>query len=383
MIAASIEDYRRAARTRTPHFLFEYVEGGANEEVTLRRNIEGLAGVSLRQRVMRDVRDTELSTELFGNKLSMPIILSPVGLAGMYARRGETLAAQAAAAQGVPFCLSTVSVCPIKEVAAASPAPFWFQLYMVRDRGFVRSMIDAAREAGCTALTVTVDMPLPGYRYRDIRSGLAGAPGLFGQLRRLSQALRRPEWAVNVGLRGKPHTLGNVAPLLGPHAGLGEFFAWVAANFDQSVTWADIEAIRAEWSGPLIIKGLLDPDDALEAARCGADAVAVSNHGGRQLDGALTTVEAVPPVAESVAREGFGNVRIIADGGVRTGTDVLRLLALGAHSVAIGRAWLYGLAADGQRGVEGALKILEAELRVAMALTGLRSISEINRDALA
>ena len=379
MKAASALDYRELARKRLPPFLFEYIDGGSYAEATLKRNSADLSDVILRQRVLRDVSEVSLATELFGEKLSMPVILGPVGLAGMNARRGEVQAALAALGAGVPFTLSTVSACSIEEVATGSGSPFWFQLYMIRDRAFMRDLLAQAREAKCSALVFTVDMPVPGTRYRDYRSGLAGAPGVAGSVRRLAQAVMHPRWAWDVGLRGRPHELGNVAPVLGKNTGLEDFFAWMRANFDPRVTWRDLDFVRAEWTGPLIIKGILDADDARQAASLGADGLVVSNHGGRQLDGVESSVRALPIIADAVG----DRLTVLADGGVRSGLDVVRMLALGAKGVMLGRAWAYALAAAGELGVAHVLRLIDAEMRVAMALTGVTRISQINHEILA
>jgi L-lactate dehydrogenase (cytochrome) len=376
--AASATDYRELARQRLPRFLFEYIDGGSYAEVTLRRNVADLERIALRQRVMRDVSAIDASTELFGQRLAMPVALAPVGLSGLNARRGEVQAARAAYTAGVPFCLSTVSACPIDEVARAVPQPFWFQLYMIRDRGFMQSLLQQARSAKCSALVFTVDMPVPGSRYRDVRSGLAGAPGVRGRLRRVAQALVRPAWAWDVGVMGRPHHLGNVAPVLGPNTGLEDFFAWMRDNFDPSVTWRDLEWVRTQWDGPLIVKGILDAEDAREAVAHGADGIVVSNHGGRQLDGVPSTAHALPVIAEAVG----DRTTVLVDGGVRSGLDVVRLLALGARGVLIGRAWAYALAGAGEAGVRHVLQLLEAELRVAMALTGCTNVAALNRNCL-
>lgn len=378
MMAASISDCRRLARRRLPKFLFEYVDGGSFDEVTLRSNEADLRSLVLRQRVLRDVSQIALSIDLFGQRWSMPVALAPIGLAGMMAQRGEVQAARSAEAKGVPFTLSTVSVCSIEEVRAAAGLPFWFQLYMIRDRGFMRDLLQRAREAGCNVLVFTVDMPVPGSRYRDYRSGLAGASGVLGDMRRVFQAMQRPAWALDVGLLGAPHELGNVAPVLGAQTGLEDFFRWMRQNFDPSVTWRDLEWVRSEWKGPLILKGVLDPDDARQAVAAGADGIVVSNHGGRQLDGAASTVHALPRIVDAVG----ATTKIIADGGVRSGLDVVRLLALGASAVLLGRSWAYGLAARGEAGVTHVLDLIEAEMRVAMALTGTSSVAAISRDVL-
>ncbi len=377
-IVASTEDFRELARRRLPRFLFEYIDGGSYSETTLGRNLSDLREIQLRQRVLRDIGTLDPSTELFGRKVSLPVALAPIGLAGMNARRGEVQAARAAEVTGVPFCLSTVSACPIAEVARGTTTPFWFQLYMIRDRGFMRDLLAQARNAGCDALVFTVDMPVPGSRYRDYRSGLAGASGWRGSLRRGWQAVRRPHWAWNVGVHGRPHQLGNVAPVLGNSTGLEDFFAWMRNNFDPTVTWRDLEAVRADWAGPLILKGILDVEDAREAAALGADGLVVSNHGGRQLDGVPSTARALPAIAEAVG----DRLTVLADGGVRTGLDVVRMLALGAKGVLLGRAWAYALAAGGEAGVRRMLELVEAEMRVAMALTGSTNVGAIGPDIL-
>lgn len=379
MKAASALDYRELARRRLPRFLFEYIDGGSYAEVTLRRNIADLERVALRQRVLRDISSIELKSELFGQQLALPVALAPIGLAGMNARRGEVQAARAAEAAGVPFCLSTVSACDLGEVTRGTKKPIWFQLYMIRDRGFMRDLLAKAAAAQCSALVFTVDMPVPGTRYRDYRSGLAGAPGVGGALRRFAQAATKPDWAWDVGVRGRPHQLGNVAPVLGKNTGLEDFFAWMRNNFDPTVTWKDLDFIRSAWTGPLIIKGVLDVEDARSAAELGADGIVVSNHGGRQLDGVLSTARALPPIAEAVG----DRLTVLADGGIRSGLDVVRLLALGAHGVLLGRIWAYALAARGQAGVAHMLQLVEAEMRVAMALTGFTSVAAIDRSAIA
>lgn len=379
MKAASITDYRELARRRLPRFLFEYIDGGSYAETTLGRNTSDLRDVALRQRVLRDVSDIDLSTTLFGQKQSLPVALGPVGLAGMNARRGEVQAARAAAAFGVPFTLSTVGACSIGEVAAGSPTPFWFQLYMIRDRAFMADLLDLAEAAKCPALIFTVDMPVPGSRYRDYHSGLAGASGFVGDLRRAMQAVAHPAWAWDVGVRGGPHSLGNVAPVLKGKTGIDDFFAWMRDNFDPTVTWDDLAWVRDRWKGPLIIKGVLDADDARRVADLGADGLVVSNHGGRQLDGVLSSTRALPPIADAVE----GRLTVLADGGVRSGLDVARMLALGADGVLIGRAWAYALAARGEAGVSHVLNLMAAEMKVAMALTGVTRVDQLDRNALA
>jgi L-lactate dehydrogenase (cytochrome) len=367
---ASVADYRALAKARLPHFLFEYLDGGSYAEVTLRRNVADLEAVALRQRVLRDVSRIDLSTELFRKRWAMPVGLGPVGLAGMYARRGEVQAARAAAEANVPMALSSVSGCSLREVAASGNVP-WYQLYFVKDRGFVADLIETAKEVGCGALVLTVDLAVPGSRYRDYRAAGAGP-------RRWAQLLSRPGWLWDVGVNGRPHSLGNLEPIVGKRAPLADFQKWIHDNFDASVSWADVQWVRERWNGPLVIKGILDPEDARQATAARADAVVVSNHGGRQLDGVSSTARALPRVAETIG----GQVPVLVDGGVRSGLDVVRMLALGADFVLLGRAWAYALAASGGAGVSRVLNLIEAEMRVAMALTGHTSIAEIGSDTL-
>jgi L-lactate dehydrogenase (cytochrome) len=375
MIIASTLDFREAARRRLPRFLFDYADGGANAEETLRRNVDDLGGIALRQRVLRDVSEADLSTEWFGERQPLPIALGPIGIAGMFRRRGEVLAAQEARKAGIPFTMSTVSICSLKEVTAAA-GPIWFQLYVIKDRAFMRDLLATARESGARALVFTVDMPVPGSRYRDPRSGMSGKNA---SVRRIMQAIGRPRWAWDVGVHGRPHKLGNLEPVLGKASGLNDYMGWLGNNFDPAIRWSDLDWIRSEWKGPLIIKGILDPEDAREAVAIGADGIVVSNHGGRQLDGVLSTARALPAMADAVA----GRLTILADSGVRSGLDVVRLLALGAQGVLLGRAWLYALAARGGPGVAQLLQLVEKEMRVAMALTGVRTLAEIDRSILA
>lgn len=375
MLISAPTDFRKAARRKLPPFLFHYIDGGAYAEYTMRRNRADLSHVALRQRVLRNVSGLDTSTTLLGQKLSLPAALAPVGLTGMYARRGEVQAARAAARKGIPFTLSTVSVCPIEEVQSQSPAPIWFQLYVLKDRGFMRNVLERAREAGVTTLVFTVDMPTPGARYRDVHSGMSGP---YAAARRIAQAVLHPEWAWDVGLNGKPHDLGNISTYRGHPTGLEDYIGWLAQNFDPSISWKDLEWIRTFWKGPMIIKGILDPEDARDAQRFGADGIVVSNHGGRQLDGVLSSCRALPPIADAVK----GEMAILADSGVRSGLDIARMVALGADAVLLGRAYIYALAAGGQSGVEKLLDLMERELRVAMTLTGARSIAEITSDSL-
>ncbi|WP_287103787.1 FMN-dependent L-lactate dehydrogenase LldD [Brevundimonas sp.] len=372
MIISSPSDYREAARRKLPPFLFHYIDGGAYAEHTLRRNVEDWRDVALRQRVLQDMSSLSLETPLFDETLRLPIVLAPVGLTGMYARRGEVQAARAAASRGVPFTLSTVSVCPIEEVAPAIDRPMWFQLYVLRDRGFMKNALERAKAAGVKTLVFTVDMPTPGARYRDAHSGMSGPNA---EMRRMIQAMTHPAWAWDVGVRGRPHDLGNVSRYLGKATGLADYIGWLGANFDPSISWKDLQWIRDAWDGPMIIKGVLDPQDARDAVAFGADGIVVSNHGGRQLDGVLSSARALPAIADAVQ----GDLKILLDSGIRNGLDVVRALALGADAVMLGRAFIYALAARGQAGVGDLLDLFEKEMRVAMTLTGAKSVSTLDR----
>lgn len=375
MIISSAVDFRDIARRRLPRFLFDYVDGGANAERTLAQNTSDLADIQLVQRVLRDVADIELDGHLFREHMQLPIVLGPVGLAGMYARRGEVQAARAARIKGIPFCLSTVSVCSLDEVVLSSPASIWLQLYVLRDRGFMRDFLSKAQDQGVRTLVFTVDMPVPGSRYRDAHSGLSGP---YASVRRILQILCHPSWAWDVGIRGRPHILGNVAPVLGAKSGLEDFIGWLSANFDPSIQWRDLDWIRQCWRGSLIIKGILDPADARSAHSLGADGIVVSNHGGRQLDGVLSSAKALPPIVEAVGDK----LTVLADSGIRSGLDIVRMLALGAKGVFLGRAYIYALAARGEAGIVQLLDIFEKEMRIAMALTGVRTVGAINRSLL-
>ena len=375
MIISSANDYREAARRRLPPFLFHYIDGGAYAEYTLKRNVEDLSSIALRQRVLKDMTQLDLSTEIFGEQLSLPVALSPVGLTGMYARRGEVQAAMAADKKGIPFTMSTVSVCPIEEVTPKINRPMWFQLYVLRDRKFMQNVLERAKAAGCSTLVFTVDMPVPGARYRDAHSGMSGPNAAR---RRYLQACTHPHWAMNVGLLGRPHDLGNVSKYLGKAIGLEDYIGWLGNNFDPSISWKDLEWIRDFWDGAMVIKGILDPQDAKDAVRFGADGIVVSNHGGRQLDGVMSTATALPKIADAVK----GDIKILVDSGIRNGLDVVRMLALGADLCMLGRAFIYALAADGEAGVTNLLNLIDKEMRVAMTLTSANRIQDINRDCL-
>jgi L-lactate dehydrogenase (cytochrome) len=374
---ACVADYREAARRRLPRVLFDYIDGGSYAEETLAANIADIQALKLRQRVLRDVSKLSMATEVFGQPLSMPIVLSPVGLAGMYARRGETQAARAAKAAGVPFSLSTVGVCTVDEVAKAA-APPWFQLYMTRDRGFMADVLASAQGAGCPALLFTVDLPMPGARYRDVRNGMV-ATTMSQRIAQTLDGLAHPEWLWDVQLNGGPHSLGTVAAAAKDLKRLVEFWTWIGRNFDPSLTWDDIDWVRERWKGPLVLKGVLDVADAEEAVRRGVDGIVVSNHGGRQLDGVPSSIAALPAIAEAVGDK----TTVLMDGGVRSGLDVLKALASGAKACLIGRAWAWALGGGGEAGVANVLQIMRQELRMAMALTGCTDVRQAGPDLLA
>ena len=375
----SFTDLRKAAHTRLPRFLFDYVDGGSFAEVALARNSAAVCAVTLRQKVLNDVSQSDLSTTLFGQTLAMPLMLAPVGMGGILARRGEIQAIRAAHANGVPMVLSTVTLCSAREIAAATGLPFWFQLYMAKDRGFIADLLARVRALGCNTLFMTVDLPLPGPRWRDQRSGLSGPPGALGQWRRWSQILTHPRWAWDVGVRGKPHTLGNLVPIMNGKVKLNDFLRWSGQNFDPSVTWKDLEFIRSHWEGTLVLKGIMDPDDARKVADIGADGLVVSNHGGRQLDGTVGTAEALPAIVDAVGER----LTVLIDGGIRNGLDVLRMLALGAKGVMIGRPWAFALAAGGEDAVSRMLAQFAHELRAGLALTGCARAADAGRHLLA
>jgi L-lactate dehydrogenase (cytochrome) len=361
---AAIQDYRAAARRRLPRVLFDYIDGGAYAERTLAANVDDFAKVRLRQRVMTDVSRLNFATEIFGQALALPVVLSPIGLAGMYARRGEVQAARAAAAAGVPFSLSTMGLCSIAEVAAAAPPP-WYQLYMIKDRGFMAELMARVREAGAPVLLFTVDLPVPGARYRDTRNGMTD-DRLAARVRQALDGLAHPAWLWDVQLRGGPHVLSNIAGAGENLASLTQFWTWIGRQFDASLTWKDIDWVRERWPGPLVLKGVLDAEDARSARSCGVDGIVVSNHGGRQLDSVPSSISALAPIVQTVGSD----LTVLMDGGVRSGLDVLKALSLGAKACLIGRAWAFALAAGGEAGVAHMLGLLRQELRMAMSLTG-------------
>jgi L-lactate dehydrogenase (cytochrome) len=373
---ATALDYRELARRRLPRQLFDYADGGAYEEATMRANVDDLGQLLLRQIVMRDVSSREHAVELLGQRLAMPVILAPVGMGGMFARRAEVQAARAAEAVGIPFIESTLSICSIEEVAGSTEAPPWFQLYVMRDRGYAEELIARARAVHSPVLVLTVDLAVVGARHRDVRNAVVGRASPWAKaLRGLDLALH-PSWIREVGVGGRPLTFGNLENAV-PGAGTPAAFRdWVDSQFDPSVTWDDIAWVRENWQGRLLVKGVLDSEDARRAVEVGVDGVIVSNHGGRQLDGAVATADALPEVVDAVRDA----LEVYVDGGVRRGTDVLRALALGARAVLVGRPVLWGLACDGAAGVASALTALRTELDVAMALAGCTSASAVTPD---
>lgn len=371
-------DYRELARRRLPRQFFDYLDGGAYDEATMRGNVEDFRKVLLRQRVLRDISNIDLRAEVLGQKLAMPVILGPVGLAGMFAPRGEVQAAQAAEAAGVPFCESTVSICSIEEVRVKTTAPFWYQLYVMRDRGYARELLQRAQAAACPVLVFTVDLAVVGARYRDVRNGMTGVRGPLGKLAKAWDFVSHPSWALGMALQGKPLVFGNLVNALPQAQSLPAFRAWVNAQFDPAVTWKDLAWLRENWPGKIVVKGILDADDARTAADIGFDGVVVSNHGGRQLDGVPSSVSALPAIVDAVG----DRVDVLMDGGVRSGLDVVKALALGAKACIVGRAWAYALAGDGGRGVAHVLHILRKEMEVAMALTACTGLHEIDRTIL-
>ncbi len=375
---ATALDYRELARRRLPRQLFDYIDGGAYDETTMRSNVSDLEKVLLRQVVMRDVSTRDPAVEVLGQRLALPVILGPVGLGGMFATRAEVQAARAAEAKGVPFVESTVSICGIEEVAKATSVPPWFQLYVMRDRGYAEELMARARAVAAPVLVLTIDLAVVGARHRDTRNAVTGTPSLAAKLLRGLDLVSHPQWIRDVPISGKPLTFGNLEKVV-PNARTPDAFReWVDAQFDPSVTWDDIAWVREHWDGRLVVKGVLDPDDARRAVEVGVDGVIVSNHGGRQLDAVPSTVRALPDIVEAVG----GEVEVLVDGGIRTGLDVVKMVALGAKAVLIGRAWAWAVAARGETGVRHVLDVLASDIDVALGLTGQTSIAAIDRSAL-
>ena len=374
-IVNSIADLRELARRRIPKAIFDYADRGAYDEVTLDRNRRDLAALEFRQRVMVDVSAQSLRTTLVGEDAAMPLAIGPTGLTGLFHADGEMLGARAAEAFGIPFCLSTMSICSIEDVRSVVKKPFWFQLYLMRDRSFNEELIERAKAAQCSALMLTVDMPIQGLRRRDPKNGLSIPPRLT--LRNAIDVATKPTWALRV-LRGRRRTFGNLAGRMQNTGGLTTLSQWIGSQFDPTVTWRAIEWVRSRWPGRLIVKGILDAEDARLACDSGVDALVVSNHGGRQLDGAPSTISVLPRIAEAVG----GRCEVLFDGGVQSGQDVLKALARGARGCLIGKAFLYALAANGEAGVTSALEIISKELQVSMALTGSNDVQRIPANVL-
>ncbi len=377
VVPVSVSDYRRRARWRLPRFLFDYIDGGANDETTMARNISDFACYQLRQRVLRDVSQVDTATTLLGHAAALPIALAPVGMAGMMARRGEVQAARAAQRAGIPFSASTVGICPVEEIQAALRAPFWFQLYMLRDRDFVLQMLARAETAGCDTLVFTVDLPVAGMRLRDFRNGMLGG-GIKGKLSQVAQLLTSPGWVWDVGIKGKPHSFGNLSDKVADPEDLQSYKAFVDSQFDPAVTWQDIRWLRDHWQGKLLLKGLMEVDDARASVDSGADGVVVSNHGGRQLDGIASSISKLPAIAEAVGEQ----IEVYLDGGVRSGIDVVKALALGAHGVMLGRPWVWAMAARGEQGVFDMLDVFRREIATAMALVGVNRVDQLNAELI-
>jgi L-lactate dehydrogenase (cytochrome) len=375
---ATVHDYRELARRRLPRQLFDYIDGGAYDEATMRDNLADLERVKLRQVVLRDVSTRDTAVEVLGQSLSMPVVLAPVGLGGMFATRAEVQAATAAQAAGVQFIESTLSICSLEEVAGATSAPPWFQLYVMRDRGYAEELMSRASAVNCPVLVLTVDLAVVGARYRDIRNAVVGKHSARARAINALDLVSHPLWIRDVPGRGKPLTFGNLERAVPGGRTPAAFRQWVDSQFDPSVTWDDIAWVREHWNGRLIVKGVLDPEDARRAADAGVDGLVVSNHGGRQLDSVPSAARALPAVVEAVGDQ----LEVLADGGVRTGLDVVKMVALGARAVLIGRPWAWAVAARGRTGVRHILAVLKADMDVALALTGNTSIRDIDSSAL-
>lgn len=373
--ATSIEDLRQIHRRKVPRAFFEYCDRGSYSEQTLRANSADLARIEFRQRVMVDISARSVETTILGEKVSMPLAIAPTGLTGMQHGDGEMLGARAAEKEGIPFCLSTMSICSIEDVKSATTKPFWFQLYVMKDRGFTKALVERAIAAKCSALVLTLDLTVQGQRHRDIKNGLAVPPKV--KLANVVDVMTKPAWAMSV-LRGKRKTFGNLDGWLPDMKGVKSLSQWISGQFDASLNWKDVEWIRSIWPGKLILKGILDVEDAKIAAGTGAEAIVVSNHGGRQLDGAPSSISVLPAIADAV----HDRTEVLFDGGIRSGQDVLRAIALGARACLIGKAFLYGLGAGGEEGVRKVIEIIRKEMEVTMVLTGRRNLSEVDRSIL-
>lgn len=372
-----VEDYRQLARRRLPRLLFEYIDGGALTESAKTRNASDFGDIRLRQRVLTGVESVSLKTEILGEVISMPLLLAPVGMSGMYARRGEVQAARAAKTAGTVACLSTLSICDVREVTAAA-GPVWFQLYLLRDRDYMKLLLKRVWDLGCRVLAFTVDVAVPGERLREHRQGLAGGTGPLDEMRRAVDGLAHPGWLYDVYLMGRPHGFGNVSEAYGG-GGFGGFWTWVREALQVALTPEDVAWVREHWPGKLLIKGVADADDARVAVEAGADGVIVSNHGGRQLDSALSGVAALPRIVEAVGDRAV----VLMDGGVRSGEDVVKAMALGARACLIGRPWAFALAAQGEAGVTHVLELFRKQMVTTMVLAGCADVSRIDTGMLA
>ena len=377
IVPATSLDYRELSEKKLPRFMFDYIDGGANDEITLRNNVSDFQSIRIKQQVLRDLTTLDTSTTFAGEKFGMPLIIAPVGMAGLYNTRGEVQGVRAANRANIPFTLSTVGICPLEEIAAAATKPFWFQLYMVRDRSAVRKLLDRAVAAGCNTLVFTVDLPMAGMRHRDTRNGMLDNT-LKGKLGKAWQIGTRPSWIWNVGINGKPHSFGNIADMVEDSSDLNAYRAWLDTQFDTSVTWKDIEWLRDIWKGRLIIKGIQEVNDAKECVRVGADGLIVSNHGGRQLESVVSSIRKLPAIAEAVGDQ----LEVLMDGGVRGGLDIFKAVAYGAKAVLIGRPWVWAMSGAGEAGLSALLATFKRELEVGMGLAGVTRIDQISRDLI-
>ena len=372
---ASIEDYRELARRRLPRQIFDYIDGGAFGESTLAANRDDLRRIQFRQRILRDVSTRSLATTVLGEEIALPLILAPVGFGGMFARRAEVQAAKAAERAGIPFCESTLSICGVEEVAAAIKRPLWFQLYVMKDRSYAEDLMVRAQAVGCSTLILTVDLPVVGQRYRDVRNGISGRISRTKRLRRGADLFTHTTWVRDVALGGRPLTFGNLEKALPDATVPGDFQGWVASQFDPSVTWNDLAWLREHWRGKIALKGILDVDDAREALERGVDAVIVSNHGGRQLDDVPSSIRSLPGIADAIG----SSCEVLMDGGIRSGLDVVKAMSMGARACLIGRPWAYAVAARGEEGVDHVLRIFQSEMMVTLGLTGVNDVADLNR----
>ena len=375
---ATFDDFRELSRRRLPRQLFDYIDGGAFAENSMRANGDDLRSLRVRQRVLRDVSSRHVATTVLGEALALPLVLAPVGFAGMFSPRAEVSAARAAERTGIVFVESTLSICSMEEVARATTKPFWFQLYVMKDRRYAEDLIARARAAGCRTLVLTVDLAVTGRRFRDVRNGLNGGISNLRQFQRKFDIASHPRWVREVALKGRPLTFGNLEAAVPTGRVPQDFQQWVAGQFDPSVTWADLEWLRSLWDGHIVLKGILDPEDAREARANGADAIVVSNHGGRQLDDVTSTARALPAIVDAVGND----LEVLMDGGVRSGLDVVKALALGARACLIGRPWVYGVSARGEQGVVDVVESIRADLMVALALTGVTNVADLDASVL-